>query len=363
MEKTLEDKSRHVELLVTIGGHDATDFLSPSLTDFSFTDNAGGKADEINITLHDRDGHWHGDWQPSIGTAINAKIICNNWEEKGQSISLNCGRFIIDEITFSGPPNTVQLKALSASLVSGVRDEIKTKAWENYSLASLAGEIAQNNELELKYYGDEIKLGRKDQREESDLAFLQRIANSNGMNVKVHDGKLILFDIEKADAKPSVLTIPRLGHGSPTSFSFKKSSSGTSYNSASVAYTDPKTGTTHKADIQPNTQTNIDAGEKNTKEKKLVINQRVENLAEAEKLGKSELRKKNTKAETATLEIMGNPLFRAGVNVSLAGFGEFDGAWAIETASHKIGSNYGVSLSIRKVIIMRVQTTLADTTI
>lgn len=352
MQKNLDKKSRHIQLLVNIDGHDATSFLQPSLTNFSFTDNASGKADEISITLHDRDGHWHRDWQPHVGTSIDAKIICHNWEAQGESISLPCGKFIIDEITFSGPPSTVQLKALSASLVSGVRDEIKTKAWETYTLASLANEIAKNNGLEPKYYGDEIKIERQDQREESDLSFLQRIASERGMNVKVHNNMLILFDIEQADLKPSILTIPRLGQVSPTSFSFKKSSSNTGYTSATVVYSDLKTGTTHTATIN----TGNDKGDS----KNLFINNRVESLAEAETLGKAELHRRNGQGETATLELMGSPMLRAGINICLSGFGEFDGIWAIEKATHKVASKYSVSLSIRKTIVITVQTSLVE---
>lgn len=38
--------ARHAELSVIIGGHDATSFLRPYVTQFTYTDNATGKADE-----------------------------------------------------------------------------------------------------------------------------------------------------------------------------------------------------------------------------------------------------------------------------------------------------------------------------
>lgn len=346
------NKSRHVELQVSIGGHDATSYISPSLIDFTFTDNASGKADGINITLHDRDEKWSGEWQPRAGTEIIASIICHNFEALNESVSLPCGLFIIDEISFSGPPKKIQIKALS--LTSGIRDELKTKAWENYTLEKLAKEIANSNGVILKHYGDEITLKRQDQREENDLAFLHRIASKRGMNVKVHNGFLILFDAEQAEQKPSVVSISMTGKNSPKSYSFKKSSSNAGYSSATVAYSDPKIGTTNTVHII------VEQGDARANGKNLFINNRVESLGDAERLGKSELRKRNGEGETANLELMGNPLYRAGLVIYLTDFGEFSGSWIIEKATHKVGSSYNTSLDIKKTLQMSVSVSMSE---
>lgn len=100
------------------------------------------------------------------------------------------------------------------------------------------------------YDGPEHAFGRQDQREESDLGFVQRLAKERGMNCKVHDGRLVLFDGAGADARPAALTIAkRGGMYSPASYSFKESSSKTDYGKAEVAYTDPAAGTTHTAKV------------------------------------------------------------------------------------------------------------------
>ncbi len=94
--------ARRVVLTVLIDGHDATDWMAPSLLDFTYTCNSGGKADEVQLSLHDRDGHWASDWKPKKGMPVEAEIVCADWEEPGESIQLPCGSFKIDEITFSG---------------------------------------------------------------------------------------------------------------------------------------------------------------------------------------------------------------------------------------------------------------------
>lgn len=369
--------TRRVKLSVLIGGHDATSAIEPSLLDFQFTDHAGGKADEIRLTLHDREGKWNGPWRPSKGTAVTARITALDWEEPGRHLTLPCGTFKVDEVEFSGPPDKVTLKAVTSALTSGLRDEAKTRAWENFSLQGLAGQIASENGLTLMYDGPEHAFGRQDQREESDLGFVQRLAKERGMNCKVHDGRLVLFDGAGADARPAALTIAkRGGMYSPASYSFKESSSKTDYSKAEVAYTDPAAGTTHTAEVTvpdaardgggsrsasaagtalPASESESragGAGERGSEDAKtLQLNTRVESVAEAMRLGKSGLRDANKGKEKANLEIMGNPAVVAGTVLALTGFGTFDGRWFVEKAEHKIGGKgYTTAVEIRKTL-------------
>ena len=307
--------TRRVKLSVFIGGHDASSVIEPSLLDFQFTDHAGGKADEIRLTLHDREGKWNGPWRPSKGTAVTARITALDWEEPGRHLTLPCGMFKVDELEFSGPPDKVTLKAVTSALTSA-----------------------------LMYDGPEHAFGRQDQREESDLGFVQRLAKERGMNCKVHDGRLVLFDGAGADARPAALTIAkRGGMYSPASYSFKESSSKTDYGKAEVAYTDPAAGTTHTAEVT------VPEGPPDAKT--LQLNTRVESVAEAMRLGKSGLRDANKGKEKANLEFMGNPAVVAGTVLGLTGFGTFDGRWFVEKAEHKIGGKgYTTAVEIRKTL-------------
>ena len=342
--KTGTKVARRVTLAVFIGGHDASSFVDPHLLDFSFKDNAGGKADEVQLTLHDRDGKWIGPWRPQKGTAITASITVHDWEREGHTVTLPCGTFKADEIEFSGPPDKVKIKAVTSALTTGLRDEDKTRAWENFSLKNLAGQLATENGLELMYDGPEHGFARQDQREESDLGFLQRLANERGMVCKVHDGKLVVYSAAGADASKAVITIPKQGGMySPTSYSFKESSSKTGYKGAKVAYTDSTTGTTHTAEVAA-------PGADATDEKMLQLNKRVESERDAMRLGASELRDKNKEKNKATLEFMGNPAVVAGVVIAVTGFGCFDGSWFVESCEHKIGSGYKTSVEIRKTL-------------
>lgn len=209
--KQEQEHARRVRLAVTIGGHDATDALAPSLLSATYTDNAAGKADEVRLDLHDRDGKWLGEWAPKKGTEVSMRILCTDWFGPGQDASLNCGSFKVDEVEYSGPPTKVSIKAVSAALTDGLRETKKTQAWEGYSLQAVAGEIAQRNGLELLYNADAFPFNRQDQREESDLPFLQRLASARGVNVKVHDGKLVCEAAKRGDARAATVAISRTG--------------------------------------------------------------------------------------------------------------------------------------------------------
>lgn len=335
----MPEYARRVKLQVTIDGHDVVSAFSPYLLDFSYKDQIGGKSDEVQITLHNRDGKFSGEWSLKKGLPVDATIICKDWEEAGQDLSLPCGSFKIEEVQFSGPPDKISIKAVSADLTGPLRDTKKTRAWENTTLSGVAGQIAGENGLELFYSGPEHSFERQDQRNESDISFLNRIACDRGCHCKVHNGKLALFDAEMAEGAAASLEIPKEGDQySPTSYSFKVSSSQTAYSGAEAAYTDPKTGTTHKAKVK--------SGKKTDGEKNLTIQTRAESAGQAVTLGRAKLHGENQKEETVNIEIMGCPKIAAGQTVELTGFGSFSGTYSVKTATHKVGGNGGYSTSL-----------------
>ena len=57
---------RTARVRVTYDGKDITDQVSNTLLTFTFIDKASGEADELNITVHDRDGKWIKDWYPKL---------------------------------------------------------------------------------------------------------------------------------------------------------------------------------------------------------------------------------------------------------------------------------------------------------
>lgn len=59
-------KPRRAWVTVEYDGKDITEEISASLLNLTFIDKSADEADEVTITLHDREGHWHKDWYPKV---------------------------------------------------------------------------------------------------------------------------------------------------------------------------------------------------------------------------------------------------------------------------------------------------------
>ena len=341
-----EEKARRFDIKLWIGGHDATDYINPYLKELTYTDSADGEADDLQFTLHDRDGHWCNDWQPTKGTKVKCTAVCKDWEEPGKDIKLLCGEFTIDEVEFSGPPTQVRIKALTSAMTTGLRDSRKSRAWQNSSFQNVAGQIAKEHNLELQYDGDPCSFERKDQRSDSDLGFLNRQCRENGFNCKVHDGKLVIRDARKAEMQKPVLTIPMKGTMySPTSWSFKTSSADTGYTEAKSVYTDPKKGETHTAVVEAERS----GDQYEEADKSITLDGRTESPADAARKAKAKLQDKNGKENTCTIDIMGCPSLYAGQVISLTGYGTFSGTYLVKKATNKFSSSgYTTSAELSK---------------
>lgn len=335
-------QARRTRLHVTINGKDVTGYIAPDLKEFSFKDEAKGKADEVQLTLVDKKKRWQNEWFIKKGSDITASLICLDWYGPGKDLSLPFGRFTVDEVELSGPPDLVKVKAVSAAKTTAMSEEKRTKGWETYSLQGIAGEIAGKHGYSLMYEAPDIKFGRVDQREESDLSFLNVLAKRYGVNLKVHDGRIILFGGREADAQKARLTIVKAGQStSPESYSFKQSAQGTA-KKAQVTYHDPAKRETVKEEVKP-------VGPPPSGQT-LTLNQRAENSAQAIALGKGALRGANEKEVTASMEFMGFPALVAGITVECRGWGKYDGTYFVASVEHKVGQAYTTSAELRRTL-------------
>ncbi len=334
--------ARRTRLVLTVNGRDVSSYLAPYLKDFSFKDNAKGKADEVNFTLMDRDKRFQNEWFIRKGNRVTAHLTCLDWYKPGENIALPMGLFTVDEVELSGPPDVFKVKAVSAAKTSAMSEEARTKGWETYTLEGIAGEIAQRHGYTLMYDAPEIPFNRVDQRESSDLAFLHNLAGTYGVNLKVHDGKMILYGAKEWDAKKPRLIINKAGSiYSPATWSFKDGAQGTG-KKAEVTYHDPAKRETVKAEVA--------APGKPPSGQTLTLNQRVENSSQAIALGQGALRGANEGERTANLDWMGFPGLVAGITLQLVGWGEFDGTYFVESAEHKLALAYTTSAELRRTL-------------
>ena len=330
--------ARYAEIKIIYEGVNITQDLAPFLISFTFNDNSGDKSDDINITLQDRDLHWLNDWMPSKGDTINASIITHDFIGENVTLELPCGTFQVDEISYKAPPHTIDIKATSTAVKGNSIRERHNKAWENIKLKSIASDIAESNNLELFYdVDDDYYIERREQIERSDLDFIKTLCANYDLSVKVSDNKLIIFSEEKYHDKDSVLTIKN-GSDYVINYSFSSKSSQV-YNKAHVRY--------HHAVKDELFDIEEDDDSVEGSERTLEINERVENESEARTLAKKRLSEANSREITGSVTLLGNVKLLAGVNVTLEGFGMFDGKYLIESVSHKVTQGFTSTLNLK----------------
>jgi phage protein D len=235
--------ARKATVRIIYNGADISGDIAAYLIDFEYNDNESGKADDIQISLEDRNQLWLSGWLPKKTDTITATILVEDWFKPGEAFSLPCGTFQVDEIEHSGPPHIVRIKAISVPVSSAARGETKTRAWEKISLREIAADIGGSAGLALMYESEvNPQYLRVDQLETSDLAFLQQLCDKACLSLKVTDNQIVIFDERTYEANDAIREIERDG-GDVIRFSFRSKSAGTAKR-AIVSYADPLTGKT-----------------------------------------------------------------------------------------------------------------------
>lgn len=314
--------------------------IAPHLLTLSYTDKADDELDDLQFTLEDREKLWQGDWLPEHGDLVSVTIKTENFHEDGNA-ELDCGDFEVDELnldsSFDGG-DVVSIKAVPACAKSSLMLQRKTRAWGDCSLAAVAADVVGQAKLDLLYKAPEIIYGRVEQRQEADLAFLQRITKEQGLRLCLKKRLCIIYSGQTADSLPP-LEFKRESFQFGQA-SFKRTLDGV-YTQCAVGYTDADTSQTTEENFQPELPP--------TTGKVLTINKRIEHPAQAERVAKAELRAKNCNEMTGSLSGMGDTRLLSGTVLSLSGWGHFDSDYVITQAAHNISRDSGYTTSVELV--------------
>lgn len=276
------------------------------------------------------------------GLRIQANIARQNWKGDGKDLILECGEFELDNVSASGPPAQVKIKATSLPYSSSVRQNAKSKSWENYYLKGIAEEISNGNGMGCMFLSAHNPYYRRtEQNKVSDIAFLQKLCHNAGCSLKVTNNIIVVFDQATYEKKPSVKTIRKDSAGGDTKYTVATKSNEV-YGSVRVSYT-----------LSDGTVIEGVAEAENAKEDatRLEVHEKVSSIAEAQDLAKQYLRLKNKFGFSATFSFPGDPTLNAGSTVNLIGWGAWDGKYIISKAVHSVGSSgYTTQITLRAPI-------------
>lgn len=355
--------------------------VSADLLSCTYTDAIDDEADEVSITLMDPHGKWAGRWTPDRGAKIS---VLYSTENRGY---LATDTMMIDELKTSGSPRVFEFRAVSIPLNNTIRRTIKTRNFENLTLQKIASQIASEAKLTLFWDSENNpNYDRIDQRQESDLAFLKRLCDEQGLTVKVANERLIIFDQASYEKKEPVKTLT-LGTSPILSWSFSAQQS-ERYRKVTVKWRDIKqktkvektkslklARTNAQNDEQSVNMYGTNYSDKNQKPKKgpektraeyveasfedpsveesgqtFILKKRCSSYAEAERLAKAKLRELNLRQTTGSLSLVGDPLMISGQVIAIKGIGAMDGNFIIERSTHSMTEQgYTTSIEVRRV--------------
>ena len=333
-------KARRAMVKCKYDNVDISQDIACFLKSFSVREVLSGEADSAEITLEDREALWRGDWFPERGAIMDITLAVCDWEGEGDNRELPFGKFEVDEITNTGPPNEAKIKLISVPNNTDLRGVERTRAWEQANLSRIVQDVAEGAGMQQFFDAPEDPvIERAEQSEETDIAFLQTLCKDAGLALKVTDKNIVVFDIAKYEAAEPVMTITK---GKDNIISFDcRTTIHEIYRACHVKYKHGK-----KGELIEYTFTDPHREKGRT----LEVNEKVTSIEEAEKLAKKKLREKNLDEVAVSLHMVGNFALLASNTVTLAGFHVYDGKYLITRSSHEVGSGYTTKAELRRVI-------------
>lgn len=300
--------------------------LSGHLESVSYDDVAKDSSDTLDITVENIDLNWLGGWYPKKGDKLDCIFHFTDWDAEGDNWDIDCGRFTLDDINFSGSSRTMSISAvaLPASNDFSVRKRVKT--WKKITIRKIGKTISKRYGLKYKYNGPKITVAQLEQNEKSDMEFMYSLCSKYGLGMKIYNEKLVVFDPGTMEQKASVLSLtPK--HFIDDNWDYTDSLDGT-YNGARINY--------RSGGEQSQKTTSIYFGrvkENAKKARTLKVSETANSRADAKYIACAAINKSNEQATTIRGEVWPNSKLMAGVCIELTDFGNADGKYLIDKLS------------------------------
>lgn len=325
-------KARTAAAAITYSGREISIRTGDITTSFSYTDQSSGNSDSVSLSILDNDGKWMSSWFPEKGDKITASISTSDWGLPGGGF-LNCGEFILDDVSASGPPASLSIGGISAPADDGFGETKRSQTWEGVTIRQIAATIAERNGLSLVYdCRIDITIAATEQNETVDSDFLTKLCDEYGLCVKIYASKIVIFSLAEYEQKEAVTTI---GKSEIISWSFDTTLTGT-YTGGDLTYTHPTSGQ------------DITVYQGNDK-RSLSLNTSADNAADAELKLKGAITKANHGMTTMSITTMGRTDLVAGQNINITGFGKPDGKYFIDKVTHSVSKGYTCQYDLSKV--------------
>ncbi|WP_087064429.1 phage late control D family protein [Intestinibacillus massiliensis] len=314
--------TRLAEAVITYNGKAITTSLDRFFIGMTYTDPASGESDTLSVQLGDKDALWSNAWMPHMGDLLQAEIRVFDWARPDDNRDLACGKFTLDDLRYTGWPQSAEIGGVSAPVNCDFDCRERTKTWNKITIKKIANDIAYSAGLAFVYDAPEIKLETVEQQEQTNSAFLMGLCEKYGLSMKVFSQKLVIFDrvaYKKKDAVGLIRTEDM------SAYDYRATMTG-GYTRGEITYTDPKT--------EKEVAFSVGAGRRVLK-----TSAKAESRADAELLLNAALEKANHGLTTLKVSTMGNPSLVASQTVNVVGIGKLSGKYYIDKVVHGLNSN------------------------
>ncbi len=317
---------------LSANGNDITSLLNDYLVSLTLTDEAGSNSDKLNIVLDDRENTIN---LPKKGAVLT---VAFGYAERGL---IPKGSFNVDEIKLSWSPNKIDITARSANLRKELRVK-RDKSFHKKKLSEIVQYIAKQHGLIPKIagvLGSEL-IQHIDQTNESDISFLDRLADERDAVVKTHENMLI-FACEATAKSISNKILPTVN------INIKDTTSGSCtmndrerYNTIKAYFYNKQTAEKDSVTVGSNAEPVFE------------IRSTYANKEEALKRASAKLTKLSRLTEKMTISMAGNPQISAESKLNITGLkAGLNGLWTVKKATHKLSnSGYNMTLELQPTL-------------
>jgi len=298
---------------------DITDLLNGRLLSLSISDEIGLVSDTLTIELDDRDNALA---IPPRGAELEAFL--------GYGDLYPMGWFIVDEIELSSPPAKMTITARASDSALGDMAAFRSPcsySWENYTLLGIVQTIAKRYGLQesVAEAFRKILVSHYDQTDESDCAFIQRVAQDYGASVKIAGGRLLF--IEPLSGKfPDGTPMPAIPIMDIASYQMRLTERG-KYGKVIAKYYDFDTAE----------EKQLSAGSESPA---FTLRDTFISATQARIRARAKLAEIAAGTKTLSLECVGNPLVGAESVIEVAGIrADVCGRWIVKSARHTLGAS------------------------
>ncbi|MCD7862872.1 MAG: LysM peptidoglycan-binding domain-containing protein [Lachnospiraceae bacterium] len=307
--------------------------MAEAATGLTYTDIASGESDSVTITIQDREAERIGSLKPPKGADLGVQIIATNWNGYDGTQTLDCGTFVLDDLSYSGRPRVCSIGGVSVPIMNDFKSLSRSNTWDSTTIKDIASTITDRYGATLYYDADTIQISEIEQNNQTDSSFLYSLCEKYGLSMKVYNNKIVIFDPVTYEAKAAVMTIYE---SNMEEWSYDTTVDGT-YTGVSLDYSDPDTDETYSVLM-------------GTEGRLYSITSQASSQYDAELQAAAKVNEANREIDTMEITIVANPSLVASHCVDISGVGSgADGKYYVDKIKHTINDGYKMVLTLHKV--------------